>query len=204
MTRDITPRCLETDVQDVLNQNTVSPTVSRFSPSGFVSLRQPTVGSMARSSSYPDDALRHAVAVSRSWRGVLRELGLLATSASAMRTARRRADTLDLDYSHFTPKMNAKYGPLYAEAKIPKSTYAGMEQDANNITMWNILAVNEKMGEDEAYRVTKILFESLDDLAKVHKEALNIKIESQSVKRSGVPFHPGALRYFKEKKINVE
>ncbi len=109
-----------------------------------------------------------------------------------------------LDYSQYTAKMNAKYGPLYAEATIPKATYSGMDKDANNITVWNILAVNEKMSDDEAYRITKILFESLDDLAKVHKEALNIKMESQSVKRSGVPFHPGAMRFFKEKNIKLD
>jgi PD-(D/E)XK endonuclease len=57
---------------------------------------------VARSKSYSDDDLQHAVAVSRSWRGVLRELGLLATSASAMRSVRRNADRLGLDYRHFT------------------------------------------------------------------------------------------------------
>jgi hypothetical protein len=51
---------------------------------------------------YTDDDLVTAVASSHSWRGVLRHLGLLATSAGAARSVRRRADQLGLDHSHFT------------------------------------------------------------------------------------------------------
>jgi hypothetical protein len=51
---------------------------------------------------YSDNQLTDAVRVSRSWRGVLRSLGLTATSASAMRSVRTHADRLELDYSHFT------------------------------------------------------------------------------------------------------
>jgi hypothetical protein len=51
---------------------------------------------------YTDAQLVDAVRRSRSWRGVLRELGLSATSASAMRSVRRQADLLTIDYTHFT------------------------------------------------------------------------------------------------------
>ena len=43
-----------------------------------------------------------------------------------------------------------------------------------------------------------------DELALVHKEALNIKPEWQTSNRAGIPWHPGALKYFKEKGIKVE
>jgi hypothetical protein len=51
---------------------------------------------------YTDDQLTEAIAGSRSRRGVLRSIGLTATSASAMRSVRRHADQLGLDYTHFT------------------------------------------------------------------------------------------------------
>lgn len=51
---------------------------------------------------YTDEELRSAVASQHSWRGVLRELGLLATSAGSVRTARRHADRLGVSYEHFT------------------------------------------------------------------------------------------------------
>jgi uncharacterized protein len=109
-----------------------------------------------------------------------------------------------IDISHFTAKMNAKYGPLYAEATIPASTYKGMEADAKNNSVWNIMAVNANMDDQLAYDLTRIMLEKREDLALVHKEALNIKPEWQTSSRAGIPWHPGALKYFKEKGIKVE
>lgn len=51
---------------------------------------------------YSDTQLVDAVESSRSWRGVLRALGLAGTSGAAMRSVRAHADRLKLDYSHFT------------------------------------------------------------------------------------------------------
>ena len=56
---------------------------------------------MGRKRKYTDGQLAEAIAVSTSWRGVLRELGLAATSSGAMRSVRSHADSLGLDYDHF-------------------------------------------------------------------------------------------------------
>lgn len=55
---------------------------------------------MGRKRTYTDDQLAKAIAKSASWRGVLRELGLTATSSGAMRSVRSRADSLNLDHDH--------------------------------------------------------------------------------------------------------
>jgi TRAP transporter TAXI family solute receptor len=109
-----------------------------------------------------------------------------------------------IDIAHLTKKMNEKYGPLYAEATIPASTYKGMDKDAKNNTVWNILAVNANMPDDLAYKLTKLILEKREELALVHKEALNIKLEWQTSNRAGIPWHPAALKYFAEKGIKVE
>jgi uncharacterized protein len=109
-----------------------------------------------------------------------------------------------IEIAHLTKKMNDKYGSLYAEATIPATTYKGMDQDNKNNTVWNIMAVNASMSEDLAYQLTKIMLEKREDLALVHKEALNIKPEWQTSGRAGIPWHPGALKYFKEKGMKVE
>jgi hypothetical protein len=51
---------------------------------------------------WSDADLTNAVAAARSWRGVLRELGLCATSAGSIRVVKRRVAHLGLDTSHFT------------------------------------------------------------------------------------------------------
>jgi hypothetical protein len=109
-----------------------------------------------------------------------------------------------LDIAQYTKKMNDKYGPLYAEATIPAATYKGMDKDAKNNTVWNIMAVNASMPDDLAYKLTKTMLEKRQDLALVHKEALNIKPEWQTTSRAGIPWHPGALKYFAEKRMKVE
>jgi hypothetical protein len=61
---------------------------------------------MARSSkskpTWSDAQLTKAVAASRSWRGVIRELGLDVNSAGPVQAVRRQATHLGLDTSHFT------------------------------------------------------------------------------------------------------
>jgi len=51
---------------------------------------------------WSDSQLASAVAASHSWRGVMRELGLCATSAGAIRFVKRHVTRLGLDTSHFT------------------------------------------------------------------------------------------------------
>ncbi len=56
----------------------------------------------SRASKWSDADLTTAVLASRSWRGVMRELGLCVTSAGSLRVVKRRVAFLGLDTSHFT------------------------------------------------------------------------------------------------------
>ncbi len=55
-----------------------------------------------------------------------------------------------------------------------------------------------------AYKIVKTILEKREDLKSVHSEAANIKPENQKQAASPVAFHPGALKYFKEKGIKVD
>jgi hypothetical protein len=56
----------------------------------------------SKKASWSDTDLTRAVTVSRSWRGVMRELGLCVTSAGSLRVVKRRVTELGLDTAHFT------------------------------------------------------------------------------------------------------
>ena len=99
-------------------------------------------------------------------------------------------------------KMAAKYGPLYFVATIPKGTYGGVDADVPVAAATNLLAVHERMDEPLAYQITKLLLERTADLVAVHQAAKEITLKS-AVVGSPIPFHPGALRYYKEKGIKV-
>lgn len=109
-----------------------------------------------------------------------------------------------IDFSDLTAKMNAKYGPLYAEAVIPKATYKGMDADNKDITVWNILVMRGDTTDDLAYQITKTLFDRQADLALVHAEGRSLSLQLQSLKRSGIPYHPGALKFLAEKGVKVQ
>ena len=100
------------------------------------------------------------------------------------------------------PKMVAKYGPLYFVSNIPKGVYKGVDEDVPVAAATNLLIVNEKMDENLAYQITKLFLEHTADLVAVHKAASEISLKN-AVVGSPIPFHPGALRYFKEKGISV-
>jgi hypothetical protein len=94
--------------------------------------------------------------------------------------------------------LQRKYGNLYFRAVIQKEFYPGMPADAPSIGVANLLVVHQDFSADLAYQITKLLFEKRGELAQVHKEAANITTIGLAG-RSPVPFHPGAIRYYKER-----
>jgi len=75
--------------------------------------------------------------------------------------------------------MVKKFGPLYVKDTIPAKTYPGQEKDVSILSVWNILAVHEKMDEKLAYAITKTIFEKKPELVAVHKEAQHLALENQ-------------------------
>jgi hypothetical protein len=109
-----------------------------------------------------------------------------------------------VDHSEYVAAMNKKYGQLYTQDVIPKTTYRGMDADNHNATVWNILVSHQNLSDKVASDIVKTMIEKRDDLIAVHKEAANFKLENQKAAASPIPFHPGAVKYFAEKgqKVN--
>jgi uncharacterized protein len=110
-----------------------------------------------------------------------------------------------VDHSDLVKKMNQKYGNLYVEDRIPKETYKGMDTDNRQATVMNLLVANANMDEKTAYNIVKAVFEHREELIRVHKEAENFKLENQkSAAAGGIPWHPGAVRFYKEKGVKLD
>ena len=107
-----------------------------------------------------------------------------------------------IDHAEAADAMNKKYGPLYTKGTIPANAYQGQDKESGNVQVWNLLVVDEKMNEQLAYNITKLLMENQPELVKVHKEAANITLKAQGP-TSPIPYHAGAKKYFKEKGIAV-
>src|SRR3979490_3211015 len=98
-----------------------------------------------------------------------------------------------IDHSEVVDKMNAKYGKLYVTDVIPAKMYPGQDKDNKIATVWNLLVSDDKMSNQLAYTINKIIFDKKADLVAVHKEAENIDDKFQLKGNSPVPWHPGAL-----------
>lgn len=106
-----------------------------------------------------------------------------------------------IDNADVAAKMNEKYGKLYSKSRIKAGTYPGYKTDSDVVEVWNLIVTGSRLSDEDAYNVVKTLVEKKDDIVKVHKEAESFSLDNQVQDRSPVPFHPGALKYFKEKGV---
>lgn len=91
-----------------------------------------------------------------------------------------------------------KIGPPFIAVTIPANTYNGQDKDVPTAAVVNYLVSSSDVSDDLAYQMTKLIFESLPELANAHAAGKEIKLET-AASGSPVPLHPGAIRYYKEK-----
>lgn len=104
-----------------------------------------------------------------------------------------------LDHQNLLPAMVKKHGAIYIADVIPKGTYPGQTVDNQATAVANLLVANANMSDQTVYNIVKTIFDKQPDLIAVHKTAADIKMEMQKPEASPVPWHPGAVKYFKEK-----
>ena len=91
------------------------------------------------------------------------------------------------------------YGPsLYSRLVVPRDAYPGLPSDVGVIGVANLLVVHADMPDQLAYDITRLMFEHQADLVSVHREAAHLKPARASTP-SPAPFHPGAVRYYRER-----
>ncbi|MEW5889914.1 MAG: TAXI family TRAP transporter solute-binding subunit [Pseudomonadota bacterium] len=92
----------------------------------------------------------------------------------------------------------AKVGdPAYQPAVIPANTYEGQNADVPTVAIANFLVTHEGVPADIVYKMTKAMYDNLDQLVAAHAAAKAIKREN-AVKGMPVPLHPGAEKYYRE------
>jgi uncharacterized protein len=93
-----------------------------------------------------------------------------------------------------------RIGPPFTSVMIPANTYAGQEKDVPTAAVTNYLVTSTAVSDDLAYQMTKLIFESLPELANSHVAGKDIRLET-AASGSPIPLHPGAVRYYKEKGV---
>ena len=109
-----------------------------------------------------------------------------------------------IDIAHLVPAMGKKHGNIYVQDVIPKGTYPGQVTDNPQASVQNLIVAHESMSEQLAYNITKTIFDHQKDLVAVHKEATSLALTNQRESNSALPWHPGALKYYKERGVKMK
>ena len=94
-------------------------------------------------------------------------------------------------------KLTQKY-PFLAPVKVPANTYKGQTAEASTVAVNAVLIAGNSLSDAMVYNLTKALFEYQADLASAHAKGKELNLQF-AVKGVSIPFHPGAVKYYKEK-----
>lgn len=85
----------------------------------------------------------------------------------------------------------------YIAGTIPAGTYKGQNSQVPTASVVNFLVTHEGVSADVVYRMTRAMYQSLDQLTAAHAAAKGVKLEN-AVRSMPIPLHPGAEKYYRE------
>jgi uncharacterized protein len=114
----------------------------------------------------------------------IEELGASKVKAIALPFDPAKIDVIQREMPAVFPALSKKAGPIPAGIPIlgtPEVFFAHRDLD-----------------DETAYRLVKVLLESQEDLKVIHRDFAGWTLD-RAVKNLPIPYHPGAIRYYKEK-----
>lgn len=108
-------------------------------------------------------------------------------------TRKIRLISLPEDKIQEMQKLNAGY----IKRVIPKGTYQGVDYDVHTFGFFTHLIVSAKLPDDLVYKITKTMANNLSRFGNVVKAMKGVTPKDLALD-IGIPFHPGALKYYKE------
>lgn len=90
--------------------------------------------------------------------------------------------------------------PFFSRGVMPANVYQGQTEEVPCFTFSVYLAAHADMPVDVVYQVMKVIFspEGKAYLANVHPQFKTMKDNPEGVRQIGIPYHPGAEKFWKE------
>jgi len=82
---------------------------------------------------------------------------------------------------------------------LPKSTYSFMTDDQPTLETFAAMLSGTHMTNDTAYKIARSMGENIEKMRKIHPALADLGPQTLVMKSSLVEYHPGALRYYREK-----
>ncbi|MHC5098949.1 TAXI family TRAP transporter solute-binding subunit [Peptoniphilus genitalis] len=105
---------------------------------------------------------------------------------------------ISLPFSLKAEALIAKY-PFYVNLHITPTEYKGQTDEISVVAVQSMLAVDERMADEDAYNIVKLLFENLDTMKESHARGGDIALD-KALDGMSIEVHPGAQKYFDEVK----
>lgn len=88
----------------------------------------------------------------------------------------------------------------YVDVLKPSPAYAGIVEPTSLLFEDYVIVIGAHVGDDVAAKVAQVLYEKQAQLAEIAKPFANYDPQKLGTDR-GIPFHPGAVKFYKEKGI---
>lgn len=92
--------------------------------------------------------------------------------------------------------------PYFAPYEIPANTYKGQTQALPSMAVWNFVVAHEGVPADVVYALTKVLLDQMGDVRATFPTAAAMT-PANALANTFMPFHPGAVRYYRERSVPV-
>jgi TRAP transporter TAXI family solute receptor len=96
-------------------------------------------------------------------------------------------------------KINKDF-PAYFPTTIPAGTYKNQDKPHHTLAWMGLFLVHKDMSDNLAYDILKAVFDHKDELDQIHAQFKKITLEN-AVKGMPIPWHPGSVKFFKEKGV---
>jgi hypothetical protein len=97
-------------------------------------------------------------------------------------------------------KVLSKLGAMWTEVTIPVNAYKGQASAVPTIGGYGVVISRPELDETLAYSIVKAIYDHQQEFWSYHAGAKDWTLEN-TLAMWAIPYHPGAIRYYKEKGI---
>jgi TRAP transporter TAXI family solute receptor len=146
-----------------------------------------------------------------SWNAMLTELlaghedaflAVIGAPMPAVKEAEAKEPLTFIDLSSEQIEAIRKAMPEFSPSKIAAGTYRLLEKDCVTIGVYNFAIGRADLPDDLVYQLVKAVFENQPRLVKAHPAARDTLPQNVD-KNTFLPFHPGAVRYYREIGVSI-
>ncbi len=112
----------------------------------------------------------------------------------------------DVSFYTWTPEQMAVIRgkmPEFTESTLKKGVYKQQAEDQKTLGLYNFAIARKDMPDATAYAITKTILENNPAMLRAHAAAKDT-IAANAPRNTIITFHPGAVRYYREKGIKLD